>query len=137
MLVTDPLVITPLLSANIPSHDYEIFGHAARGNNLTEARFGLQLGKALTFPKAGYAHASYEYGWVENFADVSNDRSVVTGALGFFITPRLQVGAFGLYNYTHDGLAWSEKISMTVTSTRTMRPRRRDTGAWARTWASC
>jgi hypothetical protein len=105
-----PVVITPTISARIPSHNYTNFGHASRGNNYNEFDLGVNVGRPISWPVSGYAHVSYQYGIVEDVAEFSNDRSVTTLSLGYFLTSRLSVHGFGLNNYTHDGIDWGVDI---------------------------
>ena len=103
--IDGPLVVTPFLAYVMPTHDYEIVGHAAIGRNLRESRIGSYFGLPL-YPIFTYLQASYSYTFVEEVLGVSTDRSDLTLAVGYQATPAITVQLFGSHLDTRGGLDW-------------------------------
>lgn len=111
MSILRPVVITPSISIVIPSHDYETFGHAAIGRNLTEVHFGLYFGKLLTFVSDDlYAQAGYDFALVEKVSNIGTNRSRADISLGYFLTNSLTLNSYMTYQNTHGGIDWLEDI---------------------------
>ncbi len=100
-----PVAFTPLVAVVVPTHDYETFGHAAHGRILNEYWVGFQLGKNLDewIPRT-YAQLRYTYAFVEKVQDITHDRSNYTLELGTFLTPNLNLSAYGMWQQTHGGV---------------------------------
>jgi len=104
-LLRDPAVVTPFVSAVIPTRDYPTFAHAALSSGLKQYLVGVSVGRRLDpILEAGFAQLRYSYAFVEKVLGVSHDRSNVDLELGYFLTQSLGVSALGSYQKTHGGL---------------------------------
>jgi hypothetical protein len=98
-------VITPFVSAIIPTRDYPTFAHAALSSGLEQYLVGVSVGRRLDpILEAGFAQLRYSYAFVEEVLGVSHDRSNVDLEIGYFLTPSLGVSAIGSYQRTHGGI---------------------------------
>jgi hypothetical protein len=98
--------VTPLVRYGLPSHDYAYRGEAVVGRNLNELQVGLAAGLRLggSLSRAT-VQATYGYSFVETpLDDISIDKSTLVLDLGYALTSRLYVRAFGTGVYTHGGL---------------------------------
>jgi hypothetical protein len=101
----EPAVITPFVSAIIPTHDYPTFAHAALSSGLEQYVVGIAAGRRLDpILDAGFAQLRYGYTFAEEVLGVSHDRSNVDLEIGYFVTPSLGVSAIGSYQKTHGGI---------------------------------
>jgi hypothetical protein len=104
-LWSEPAVITPFVSAIIPTRDYPTFAHAAPSSGLEQYLVGVSVGRRLDpILEAGFAQLRYSYAFVEEVLGVSHDRSNVDLEVGYFLTPSLGISALGSYQKTHGGL---------------------------------
>jgi hypothetical protein len=103
--VQRPLMFTPFFEVVIPSHRYETFGHSAPGKDLREFRVGANIGRLLNpiLPR-GYFDLRYGYSFVQRLAGMTLDRNNVDLELGYFLTPRIAVRAFGSVQKTLGGV---------------------------------
>ena len=108
-LLDKGLVITPLVGATIPSHDYRTVGEAAPGQNRLALHTGVNLGRLLdpVVPRT-YLHARYTYSFVQPVYDVSLNRSNAEFETGYGIGPAVTVRALAAWSQTHGGLHWTE-----------------------------
>lgn len=105
----DPVVVTPFVAANIPSHDYQFLAHSAAGRGVDEYLVGVSLGRRLDpILSDGYVHARYSYAFVDTGTPVDADRSNVNLELGYFLSSSFGVRALGAYSATHGGLAFAQ-----------------------------
>ena len=104
-LSKNPVVLTPLFRAVIPSHSYEFFAHSAVGRDLHEYQTGINFGRRLNplLPKA-YVQARYSYAFVERILGIAPNRSNVEGQLGYIVKPRLTLLGSVQWMYTHNGV---------------------------------
>jgi hypothetical protein len=98
-------VLTPFVAAVIPSHSYTYFAHSAAGRHVHEYLVGASFGDVLDplVPNA-YMQARYSYAFAERILGVHHDRSNLDLALGYFLTPSLDVRAIGSLGYSHGGI---------------------------------
>ncbi len=101
----EPAMITPFVSAIIPTRDYPTFAHAALSSGLEQYLVGVTIGRRLDpILEAGFAQLRYSYAFAEEVLGVSHDRSNVDLEVGYFLTPSLGVSAIGSYQRTHGGI---------------------------------
>jgi hypothetical protein len=104
-LVRGPAMVTPFVSAIIPTHEYPTFSHAAPSSGLKQYLVGFAAGRRLDpILEAGFVQLRYSFAFVEKVLDVSHNRSNVDLEVGYFLTPSLGVSAIGSYQKTHGGL---------------------------------
>jgi hypothetical protein len=108
-LLEKGLVVTPVLGATIPSHDYRTVGEAAPGQNRLALHTGVNLGRLLDpFLPRMYVHARYTYSFVQPVYDVSLNRSNAEFEAGYGVTPIVTVRAIAAWSESHGGLHWTE-----------------------------
>jgi hypothetical protein len=101
----EPAVVTPFVSAIIPTRDYPTFAHAAPSQGLKQYLVGVTIGRRLDpVLEAGFAQLRYSYAFAEKVLGVSHDRSNVDLEIGYFLSPSLGVSATGSYQQTHGGI---------------------------------
>lgn len=104
-LFREPAMVTPFVSAIIPTRDYPTFAHAALSSGLEQYLVGVTVGRRLDpILDAGFAQLRYSYAFAEEVLGVSHDRSNVDLEVGYFLTPSLGVSAIGSYQKTHGGI---------------------------------
>ena len=104
-LLREPAVVTPFVSATIPTRDYPTFAHAALSSGLNQYLVGVSVGRRLDpFLEAGFVQARYSYAFVAKVLGVSHDRSNVDLELGYFLTESLGISAIGSYQKTYGGI---------------------------------
>ena len=104
-LFREPAVVTPFVSAILPTRDYPTFAHVAPSSGLKQYLVGVTLGRRLDpILEAGFAQLRYSYAFAEKVLGVSHDRSNVDLEIGYFLTPSLGVSATGSYQQTHGGI---------------------------------
>lgn len=104
-LLTNPVVITPFVSASFPSHRYVTFAHSAPGVGLNQYAVGVNLGRRLDglLPDA-YVQARASYTFAQKRLGVSHNRNNFDLELGYFVTPSLGLNAGAYYQRTHGGI---------------------------------
>lgn len=104
-LLREPAMVTPFVSAIIPTRDYPTFAHAATSSGLEQYLVGVTVGRRLDpILEAGFAQLRYSYAFVEEVLGISHDRSNVDLEVGYFLTPSLGISAIGSYQKTHGGI---------------------------------
>jgi hypothetical protein len=104
-LLRDPAMVTPFVSAIIPTHDYPTFAHSAPSTGLKQYLVGVSVGRRLDpILEAGFAQLRYSYAFQERVLGISHDRSNADLEVGYFLTPSLGVSAIGSYQKTHGGI---------------------------------
>jgi hypothetical protein len=99
------LVITPFIGSVTPSHKYEYFAHAAPGRRVNELQIGTYVGTTLDGLLPGmFVQGRYGYGIQETFQDVSHNKSVFSGEVGYFATPDIRVFGMVSGQVTHGGV---------------------------------
>jgi hypothetical protein len=107
-IATRPVTLTPFIGANLPSHDYPFFAHAAPGRNLRQIVFGGNVGGQIEsfFPRS-YFHARYSYGVTERVKiegqSYGGNQSLIRTEFGHFFTPRLALKAIQTASIAHGG----------------------------------
>lgn len=104
-LARGPLVITPFVGTNMPTHEYEYFAHASYGPRVRELEVGTYLGRVLNpvLPNA-FVQARVSYSFAERIVGIHHDRSNVDLEVGYFLTPAVRVFTRGLGQKTHGGV---------------------------------
>lgn len=104
-LLREPAMVTPFVSAIIPTRDYPTFAHAAPSSGLEQYLVGVSVGRRLDpILEAGFGQLRYSYAFAEEVLGISHDRSNLDLEVGYFLTPSLGVSAVGSYQKTHGGL---------------------------------
>jgi len=109
------ITLTPSVGIVLPSHEYEIHGHAAPGRGLRTLDVGLHVGRSLgpRLPNT-YAHASYVFAVSQRVKhhelDLSLNRSNAEVEVGHQLAPRLAVHGFLAWQHTHGGLEWVDEL---------------------------
>ena len=87
-LVQGPVTITPFVGANMPSHAYQTFAHAAFGRRVRELEVGVYVGRIVSprLPNA-FAQARYSYSFAERIVGIHHDRSTLDVELGYCLPP--------------------------------------------------
>jgi hypothetical protein len=100
------MVFTPYIGTVVPSHGYQYYGHAAAGQRLREVQVGAFAAKLIASGRlAGlFVSGRAGYGFVEQVADMSHNRTSGDFEVGYFLTSSLR--AFGIVSgqYTHGGI---------------------------------
>ena len=104
-LARGPLVITPFVGTNMPTHEYEYFAHASYGPRVRELEIGAYVGRVLNplVPNA-FVQARYSYSFAQRIANVHHDRSNLDLEVGYFVTPTVRVFTRSLGQKTHGGI---------------------------------
>ena len=107
------VMVTPFVTLVLPSHRYDTFGHAAPGRDLREFQLGFNLGRQLRplLPRA-YTDLRYAYTFAQDVAGINTDRSNIDLEVGYFLTPRLLLRGFGMWQRSHDGLENSPNFEL-------------------------
>jgi len=104
-ILSEPAMITPFVSAIIPTRDYPTFAHASLSSGLKQYLVGVSAGRRLDpVFEAGFVQLRYSYAFVEKVLGVSHDRSNADLEVGYFVTPSLGISALASYQKTHGGL---------------------------------
>jgi hypothetical protein len=104
-LLREPAIVTPFVSAIIPTRDYPTFAHAALSSGLEQYLVGVSVGRRLDpILEAGFAQLRYSYAFAEEVLGISHDRSNVDLEVGYFLTQSLGLSVIGSYQKTHGGL---------------------------------
>ncbi|HUP45715.1 MAG TPA: hypothetical protein VM779_09410 [Thermoanaerobaculia bacterium] len=97
-------LLTPFAAFRYPMRDYPTLGHAAPGRGLRELEFGVSAGRQfLTHPNAVFG-ANVAYVYSEELHDIRVNRTLADVQLGYVVTDRLFVRAFGAWQVSHGGL---------------------------------
>lgn len=100
------MVFTPYIGTVVPSHGYQYYGHSAPGQRLREVQVGAFAAKLIASGRLAGVFLSGRagYGFVEQVADMSHNRTSGDFEVGYFLTPSLR--AFGMVSgqYTHGGI---------------------------------
>ena len=123
LAVSNPLAVIPFVRVTIPTHDYINVGHSAVGRGLNQLQIGTNLARGLEpFLPSAYAKATLAYSFVEKLGFVSHEhagavpqelninKSFVSMELGYFVTTRFGVNAFGNHLHTEGGIDWARDL---------------------------
>jgi hypothetical protein len=99
------VVVTPYVSAVMPSHNYDYFGHGAAGRRMAEIQMGVYVGQTLERLVPGaFVQARYAFGVPQGVAGERNYRSVMEGEVGYFVRPTLRIFAVATGQVSHAGI---------------------------------
>src|SRR5262245_8448729 len=118
------LAVIPFVRAVIPTHDYINVGHSAVGRDLNQLQIGANFARQLDpiLPHA-YAKATLAYAFVESpkipveegavpiaQPHFNIDKRYASLELGYFVTRRFAVNAFGNHVHTEGGIDWARDL---------------------------
>jgi hypothetical protein len=100
-----PLVVTPFVGTNMPTHKYQYFAHAALGIRVREVEVGTYVGyvPGRVLPNA-FVQARYAHGFPQTIAGVERRKSYLDLEVGYFVTPRLRMFTMAVGYKTHGGI---------------------------------
>ena len=109
------VVITPFVSAVVPSHNYTYFAHAAAGRRLRELQVGTYVGRTLDpmLPNA-FVQMRVGYGFLEEVINTPRSRGYLDLEIGYFLTRRLRVFTAGNGMLTRGGIEMPVGFSRVV-----------------------
>ena len=109
------IVFTPFIGSVVPSHEYPYFAHAGFGRNLHEVQVGASVAKLFEHGIPGLLiQGRYGYGFVEQVAAISHNRSMASIEAAYFVTPRLRVLGMTNGQRTHGGIDFFGPASRAV-----------------------
>ena len=118
-LLEEPFALSPHIAGSVPLADYETIGNTVAGRGLKALHLGVSVGRL--FLDGAYAHALYEFSFVEKFdrtpetARHGQNRSDLAFTLGhLFLDYRLDVHLDLNMRVTHGGVELSEFAEMTA-----------------------
>ena len=130
-VIQGPTVLTPFVSAVIPSHGYQYFAHTAVGRGLHEYVLGLNFGSSLERDRSGPLRPGdvlvclrgRSLREVETVGNVHHDRSNGALEVGYFITPSIGVRFLAGGFYTHGGLVLPQRGGLSMRAAGSLRRR--------------
>lgn len=112
-LLEDPLALSPHIAVSIPVANYETVGNSVAGRHLKALHLGLAAGRV--FGESTYAHALYEFSFVEKYdrtmetAQFGQNRSDFTVTIGHkLLDQRLDLHVDLNGRVTHGGMNFSQ-----------------------------
>jgi hypothetical protein len=119
--LSDPVAVTPFVSAYFPSHDYPIFTATANGTGQWRVDVGVNAGgrfpgnfRNLTW-QAGYAYSFMEKTRPENSPDHRVNHSVLNLQLAYAMSPQWSTSLGWRYRKTHNALRMPEDFNFPFT----------------------
>src|SRR5262245_40650722 len=124
LAVSDPLAVIPFVRFTFPTHDYIAVGHSAVGRGLKQLQLGANLARGLDpLLTNAYAKATLAYSFVGQPEVDAHDhpgatapqeydlnKRFVSMELGYFVTTRFAVNAFGSNLHTEGGIDWARDL---------------------------
>lgn len=108
-LFNESFALTPSVSIGQPTHDYEYFGEAVVGRNLTELRLAVDAGKRLDILTTRLSVSGrYSYALVEKVIGLPNNRSNISLESGFLAARKLATRVAFSWQRSHGGLRSTE-----------------------------
>jgi hypothetical protein len=105
LVKTRGFALTPFIGSIVPSHDYEVFAHAAPGRDLNELSFGLSAAKVFESRVPGvFLQVTYFYGVAQQILNIPHNHSNASLEVGYFVTPKLRVIGLSSGQITHGGI---------------------------------
>ena len=100
------VVLTPAISALIPTHRYETLGHAVPGLGLREYAAGFDAGyQAVPISRSLLLQGRFRYTYVQRIDDqIKVDRSNADAQADYLLTTRLTLTSAAMWQRTHGGL---------------------------------
>jgi hypothetical protein len=104
-VTTDPMLFTPFVEYNAPSHAYPFYSHAVYGNRVAEFQIGSYFGHLLdpVIPNT-YIQGRYAFGVLQRIFGVSKTRHHGEVEVSYFLTPSMTVTGLLVGYYTNGGL---------------------------------
>jgi hypothetical protein len=100
-----PLIVTPFVTFNSPSHDYVTFAHSALGTHQNRLQLGVSVARRFGPPFENlFVEASYGYSIMAKIDNRRVNHSSLSVDLGYFVTPRLSADLLVFGQKTHNGL---------------------------------
>jgi hypothetical protein len=104
-VIARPLIVTPFILGQMPSHDYPHFAHSAIGTDTSSFTFGVYIGRQLKpFLPNGYLEGMTSYSIAQETIGFRPNRNNLTLQFGYFVTKRLQLRAITSAQVTHGGI---------------------------------
>ena len=98
-------VVTPIIAAVVPSHNYNYRGEAALGRNLREIRVGVDVGQRLDRVLRNLSvQEHYTYAFVQEVLSIPDNRSNGGIDVSYVLKRRLAPYGFAAWQVTHGGL---------------------------------
>jgi len=98
--IVNDYVITPSVTAYIPSHDYTFFANAAVGQDLWFLEVAATLAHQFELSNF-YYRVGYGYVFSEKTLDTTVSHHKINLELGYFVNDRLSLRAFGIGRVGH------------------------------------
>jgi len=98
-----PIVVTPFVGTDIPSHDYVFYAHAAPGRQLKEMSAGVGVGKLFADPGL-VVQGRYSLSLSEGAIDHSRRYSLASLEAAYFLTPSIRLLAMSAGRMGHTGI---------------------------------
>src|SRR5690349_2484377 len=104
-VIARPVIVTPFILGQMPSHDYPHFAHSAIGTDTSSFTFGVYIGRQLKpFLPNGYLEGMTSYSIAQETIGFRPNRNNLTLQFGYFLTKRLQLRAITSGQVTHGGI---------------------------------
>jgi hypothetical protein len=98
-----PIMVTPFVSSDIPSNNYEFYAHAAPGRRLKELHGGVAVGR-LFADLGAVVQGRYSLAFSEGALDQSRRYSLASLEGVYFLTPGLRFIAMTSGRFGHTGI---------------------------------
>jgi hypothetical protein len=98
-----PIVVTPFVGTDIPSHDYVFYAHAAPVRQLKEMSAGVGVGKLFADPGL-VVQGRYSLSLSEGAIDHSRRYSLASLEAAYFLTPSIRLLAMSAGRMGHTGI---------------------------------
>lgn len=104
-VLKNPLLVTPFIGVTIPTHDYEVLGHATIGRGFHELLVGINAGRQLgpVLPNV-YLQGRYSYSILKRFEGFNLNRSNAEWEVGWLANRKLILRFLGAGQKSYDGL---------------------------------
>jgi len=113
--VNRSFMLTPFVSAGLPSHAYSYVGEAVVGRRLNEFRFGADAGQRLDRLLTGLSlEAGYRYTIVGRIMDIPNNRSNGWAQVALAFPRGFSTRAIMSWQRTHGGLRFPAVLASDV-----------------------
>jgi hypothetical protein len=110
-VIMAPVVFTPFVETQWPSHHYPTEGEAAIGRGLRETRLGFDLARRFDpWLPSMVGNLRVARTFVEKLHGVGTDRSNIDLSLGYFVNDRWSVRVTGQWQETSGGLNFPDDV---------------------------
>src|SRR5262245_59738247 len=112
VLPAGSFALTPSVSFGAPTNNYNYFGEAVVGRNLTEVRIAFDAGQRLDMisPRLSVS-GRYSYAFVEKVLDIPNNRSNITFDVGYLASRKISTRAIFSWQRSHGSLSSIEFVT--------------------------